>query len=413
MESNLDDLILLKIFDYLCIRTLLRCKQVCKKWNFLIEEQVKNRKREPKTLLFNSNKWIDEEMDKVDFLRELNIQLEYLRFQPEFVLFFLNKTACSKCILETIENDQIQEGKKAKLQKETRISSHLSQILPKCIPKLYVYIDGVIGTSINKSQTIEFESDYEDPCFSGLLLPKSENYRFDLKEICSNSRLPNLETEEEFNRFFGVNSGENLKFLFILVDGTSKIKFRPFLKSLNKIRNIQKEESLGKSFACSGGIVKELENGLNKKIKFVFLSLISNSENVQVAQIVLPDTPQEKFKSIWEEKSEILKSCGIQTENSSLFGLQVSCCGRGREYHNGAENFESSLMLKLYPKLNLTGFYGYGEFGVDHVPDFKDREGKDFLTKNIESKEFVKEEISFCGFTSIFTIISVKNEINI
>jgi hypothetical protein len=54
-----------------------------------------------------------------------------------------------------------------------------------------------------------------------------------------------------------------------------------------------------------------------------------NSDDVRVAQIVIPDVDKEDFEKLANEKLSMLQKTGIYDDksNRTFLGLQISCCG--------------------------------------------------------------------------------------
>lgn len=120
------------------------------------------------------------------------------------------------------------------------------------------------------------------------------------------------------------------------------------------------------------------------------IGLIGKKSHVNVSQIFIPD--QVDFNQVWKAKSELLKSNQLG-DFKSQFAFQISCCGRGKNYHNGVENRESSLLANLFPKIPIIGAFVNGELGHDYLPNLQDH--------NSDLKTF--------GFSSVFTIVSIRN----
>ncbi|RMZ99865.1 F-box only 22 [Brachionus plicatilis] len=410
MESssyeNLDDLILLKIFSYLPSKYLLGCMRVCKKWNKMVHEVIKQRECYPQTLIYLLN----DNCDKVqDFNEKISSELEKIWCKPALSLFFLNKPANLDSLLasnESAHNSDFQRSKRLKTGKKTAtFLSLLKNKLSLNLPKLFIVGDGIIGS--NENSGLEIESDCEQPALSGLFVPENVNYRIEFKPIHFKKNLPELKTEQDLDNFLGVKKNEEIRFLLLLVDGYSDSKLIPLLDNLNQIRKLKLEKNVKKSFACTGGIVKRMDDCSGQRTKLVFLSLISNVDfQCKVSQIVVREPTQQEFSDVWNEKIDLMKKSGVYSNRERCLAFQVSCCGRGKDYHH-QKNFESNLFLKEFPNVPLVGFFGYGEIGVDYLPDYRTDSNKNFID-NVKNREMMFENILATGFTTIFTLISFQ-----
>lgn len=411
MESsckNLDDLILLKIFTYLPSKTLIRSMRVCKKWHRLIGETIKKRSPNPQTFIYH----LDDKLSTTqDFDENLDSKLANVWCKPALSVFFLNQPANLNSLSASKEKDSSDEKQKAKRLKTDKKKDTLLDILKGKLsvklPKLFIVGDGIVGC--DKNNGIEIESDCQQPAFSSLFIPENDMYRFVLKQVHFKTKLHDLKTEDDLDNFLGVRPNEEIKFLLLLLDGFSVVKLIPLLDYINTVRKIKMEKNVQKSFACSGGIVQRLEDCSGKRIKLVFMCLISNQDSgCKVSQIVVREPAVQNFGQIWNEKINLMKKSGVYSGEEKCMAFQVSCCGRGKDYHR-QENFESNMFLKEFPNVPLVGFFGYGELGVDYLPDYNTDSGNNFID-NFENKDFLVENLITTSFTSIFTLISFKNK---
>lgn len=406
--KNLDDLILLKIFTYLPNKTLLRSMRVCKKWHHLICETIKQRSPNPQTFFYH----LDDKIRTIEDLKQkLNSQLESIWCKPALSVFFLNRPANLDSLSVLNEKDPSNEKQKAKRLKTANKKDTLLDILKDKLsvklPKIFIVGDGIVASDRNNG--IEIESDCQKPVFSSLFVPENDMYRLALKPVYFKTKLPEFNTEKDLDSFLGLKPNEEIKFLLLLVDGYSDSKLVPLLDYINMVRKIKMKKNVKKGFACSGGIVQRLEDCSGKRTKLVFVCLISNEgSGCKVSQIMIREATQQNFCQIWDEKINLMKKSGVYSSEEKCLAFQVSCCGRGKDYHH-QENFESNMFLKEFPNVALVGFFGYGEIGVDYLPDYSTDSNKNFID-DIQNREFLFEDIVATGFTSIFTLISFKNK---
>lgn len=80
-------------------------------------------------------------------------------------------------------------------------------------------------------------------------------------------------------------------------------------------------------------------------------------------------------------------------------GFMFACIGRGENFYGGRENVESKAFRKLFPTTPLLGFFGNGEIGFEHLPDYSDMS----CTSPATDYSTIK---LYHSYTTIFVIIS-------
>ena len=417
--SSLDDLILLKIFSYLSIRDLKSSMQVCLKFNKLIQEIIDKRKRNVKTILFNSHQsnTKTKQIEYERFKKEINNELAHLMTQPDIFVFFLTKHMTKNCIHELImgSEEEESEGRAKRLRRSNievnkmRADECLSKLLPKSSKKLYIYSDGVIGTNALKNKTVEIESTFNQPSLAGLVLPKChDSFRFSFKFLKKQEQLAKFKSEQELFDYFDVKSGEeDIKFMFLSVHD-SYIQIDEFINNLNNLK--QKPTNL--NFPVSGAFVvsTEMDDSSDKDnlIAFMLLTCRKNeTSDVKVCQFVIPDSKKNDFEYLWNKKVDLVKKTDTlnDTNGRSLFALQVSCVARGVNFHK-TENFESSLFSKTFPNIPVVGLFGYGEFGFDYLPGV---DLNDFKSDKKVPNDLPERNLRNLSYSTVMTIISLKN----
>lgn len=241
-----------------------------------------------------------------------------------------------------------------------------------------VSVPGLIGTDCLNLKTVEIDDELTDS-LSGIIFPKSEYYRVVLKNI------KNVK-DAKLNEF----TDETISFVLILS--------RSFIQ-INKIITAN-------NLKCpiSGGFVNDSYSIPCDKetTNLTFISLVTkNPDDVRIAQCIIPDCEKEDFDKIANEKLLLLQKTGIYSDkkNRTFMALQVTCCGKGKYFHS-ADNYESILFKKYFPNLKLAGFYANGEMGFDYLPNYN--------TKTCNSTMSNANELKVLGFTTVFTILSIK-----
>lgn len=140
----------------------------------------------------------------------------------------------------------------------------------------------------------------------------------------------------------------------------------------------------------------------------MLICLLGRKSRVRVSQVVIPDIQDypSEFDQVWQRKIDLLKASQQCENKNQRFGFQISCCGRGSNYHQGQENYESSLFLKSFPGVSLTGFFANGEIGNDYL--FENGQEDTNSTNNLTKQENNSNELDFLTFSSVFTIVSIK-----
>lgn len=144
------------------------------------------------------------------------------------------------------------------------------------------------------------------------------------------------------------------------------------------------------------------------------MGLLGRASHVRVSQVVIPDTTNSsiEFDRVWQQKmSLLLKSSHFasQERDSKVsccqrFGFVVSCCARGRSYHGKGKNYESSLFVKAFPNVSLTGFFANGEIGRDYLPADSDHQKN---SDSVNNSLYLK--LDTFSFSSVYTLVSIKS----
>lgn len=426
---ELSDLIILRIFSHLRLSSIVKCRQVCKRWDQLGSETLSKRKCHVQTFLFHTDKWV--QVKKIgqrksiqaikydEFVSEMRVEMSKLnKFTSIVILFMINQP--SQCYLIHSEDKTSQQPKSKMARLDMGIMDQFDslpyvldqKLLPKSAIKLEVHCKGIVGTNVSRTKTIEVESDYKQAAFAGLALPESPYFRFSLITKPEDPNL-SLNTESDLYEWVGLRKNhETLRYFLVMF----KPKLEQLVKRNNLINSVDKIRKSVKSdqdeFLVSGGIVHGLvESQLpnDKVIKILVLSeRRSDSRSVQIAQIVVPDLPIDLMREVWSEKVTILKKNNklFDSENPdekfSMFAIQITCIARGRDYFGG-ENYESSLFHDSFPNVPLVGFFGVGELGSDYLYMNSEQ------INNLAHPEYYYDKLKKFAYTTIFTIFSLRN----
>ena len=283
---NLDDVILLRIFSYLPARDLASCSHVCKNWHRLVREELENNRARKRieTVLFESSNWDHSssitKIDRAEFIRDWSLEASNIKTIPDFGIFTMNLLFNQCFIVEenAVENSgeleenaaknsgELEENRRSKRRKHSNTTVKLLlEKLPTIVNilrrrsfnQVFIFGYGFIGTNFARTRTVEIENDSIDPSFSGILFPKSDLYRFevrtlspdDLKSVCDLRKLFELPEQTD--------ESERLLWLILLTRSNRSLKLFS-----DKINPIQKEMD----FACSGGlpdlVCQNPENGI-------------------------------------------------------------------------------------------------------------------------------------------------------
>ena len=221
--EEIDDLILLRIFSYLPIKYLKNVTPTCKKWNNLIKETIRIRKKPVQTVLF-TNEHLSDSCPQNDFINsehfktEINSELAKLLIQPEFGLFFINPSFETHLNVTRHQN----KPKRKRLDVSAVSMDYLKKIF-NIRHGFLVSVPGVIGTDIQTLRTIEIDDDLKD-ALSAIIFPKSEYYRVILKNIKNAKELEIKEFQSE---------NETVRHCFILSKSFLQINKVRFLNSIH------------------------------------------------------------------------------------------------------------------------------------------------------------------------------------
>lgn len=363
----------MKIFSLLPYASLSKLKQTCKKWNNLIGETIQKRKAKVETLLFSSehtseNCAQNDLINSENFNQSLTAQVDALKLSGEFSLVFVNEMFSVHLNELPYEN----KSKRKRVEAAEIVLNHLKELIR--VPNgLISSAYAVVGTDLANSSTIEIEDDSCDALVS-IMFPKSNFYK-----IVMTQNLKELTTQTK---------SSIVNHIFLISKSWKSFK----MSDLKAFKCPVSGGQVNYSYKLSAQVEAQNSN---------FIALVSeNSDDVRIAQIVLPSCEKDEFDQIATEKLTRLQKTGIanDTKNRCVFAYQVTCCGKGKEYHNES-NYESIMFKKYFPNVRLVGFYANGEMGLDFLPDYTKEEPD--LTPNLS-------ELKLLGFTTVFTIVSVK-----
>ena len=131
------------------------------------------------------------------------------------------------------------------------------------------------------------------------------------------------------------------------------------------------------------------------------LCIALSGENVHVRSVVIKEEICAAAEV--EKKVKNLKDCKVPEERS--FAFMFACIGRGKAHYQ-AENVESQVFRKHFPKTPLFGFFGNGEIGFNALQEYR---------PSLSDQERDSESVSLTqhhpklhhAYTTILVLVSV------
>ena len=335
--SQFDELILLKIFYYLPLKSLNRLKRVNKLWLRLINETLDRRDRTIQITLFGnfnnnnndssssitsflqtvkskspfdvhlSNHLIINRTDFINLFRSHLNELE-LMIEPKLFIYFLTEDyfTCAT-MLQQFEAQKTQHIEILRRKHITFVSQSISTLLPNKSIKLFIGCNGFINTNL-----VEYRGNEETnldklkiiPPIGGLLIPNNSfGYRFHVKQLVNEQdSLLRIKTEKDLNKFFSLNSNEIIRMIFLFKNDYFNEHdniLKKFIINLNKIKrcsNLNGDTNTN-GFIFNGCSINDcFTNKKQRDYKYInyeltFLVLISRKDcvnKVNLAQICVP-----------------------------------------------------------------------------------------------------------------------------
>lgn len=452
-EINLNEVCLLKVFSYISTRKLSRLAIVCKTWNELIKEEMKNRQDFFIELYVGRDKWFnynDEKMciKKEDFIDEYERFLSKYQFdsfkKPSIMINFLTPDfgyGEQSIITNNLMSDPsniLASNTMPAIRLRKIFSSNIqliSSLFPRSVNSLYVIGDSILANNLNeytgnttqKSWASKLGATYVPvkPAIASLFLENSDSYRFGTKQLINQGyELANIKTEADLKRFFGANNDETVRFVLILVGSIYQRDNRvlkDLVKNLTKIRKSTNDRLVVAGYFINEVVSdKELTDFTRIESEITFVTLISKSDkldDVEVAQMMIPgpndqedtdymyhpDNPDYPENYHLKEKLKQLKltACGENITQKKIFTI----VSRSLRRENEMTDDNLAVFRKEFPQVPIIGIKGKSKIGHDNYPNVPkavpDRQNQ--LNYDVKLYDFNYMD------SSIYTVISLKD----
>jgi hypothetical protein len=477
--SQFGELILLKIFSNLPLKSLNRLKRVNKLWLRLINETLDRRNRTIEVTLFsetfndsiqivkskspfniNINKHVL--INRSEFIARFKSHLDELQLmiEPKLFVYFLTEDyfTCAT-MLQQFDAQKNQHIEILRRKHIAFISQSISSLLPSKSIKLFISCNGFINKNL-----IEYRGNEETnldkvnlvPPIGGLLIPNNSfSYRFHVKQLVNEQdSLLRIKTERDLNKFFGLNSNESIRLIFLFKNDYFNEHdniLKKFITNLNKLKRTYSNDTNG--FIFNGCSINDcFTNKKQRDYKYInyeltFLILISRKDcanRVNLAQICVPcinddestrkhndsyinrlinleDDEDNMYPSddqIRKRKMNILKTNylnyfvdNLNKKTNKIFAFQNITSKNRSDFDDNdlLINKESVLFRNYFPDIDLFGLSCYSQIGHDFLIENNDLSNQD--NQSIKSQQDIFNfDISFYPISKrccIFTLISL------
>jgi hypothetical protein len=264
-----------------------KLKLVNKRWLKLINEILKQRKPQIYTYCYQTtskNDYFTADF-KLNLIRNLK---NFMAPQPDLFIYLLSQSFYSI-------NQNPNHSTESKHNYLANISNQISSNLPSKSTKLIISGQDIIHDNYCLSKT-------SSAIVGGLLLPKSNSFRFITKQLINEHELlKDIKQASELYSFFGIDSNnECIRFMFILKNRLSHLNcsleahLSIFLDNLNAMKGEKcLEKLIVNGCTVNDAFLSEKEASFcynkQKEITFVLLlTATSANESIDVNQIVIP-----------------------------------------------------------------------------------------------------------------------------
>jgi len=370
------------ILKHLPMKDLQRMALVCKNWNVAVK-QVKKSRCQLSWLLYNGSL-------PSNVTEQLNHVTQLLASEPVMALLFASSILYDKPLAAPSPKNSA-----SSTQHTVSIVGFVQNILPPACKLFTVAADGIIGTSVT-NELYEMESLPSASCF---LMPKLLDievftFKYDLQNYSDEAE--SYEAIQNFVRFDPAT----------LIPGhTEDVKL--ILWFLGNTYNSE-EKKLGldmlKHYHCAviaGGFVDRfaVRTFENTTFESSGCGVAFCGKDVKVASVVLDS--KVKTESQICKRLQLLKNSNMSEKKS--VGFMFACVGRGKHFHRGKRNFESTQFKKLFPSTPLFGFFGNGEIGFDYTPNYAQNSNSASLS-DIITKMLMHD--LFHSYSTVFVLVS-------
>lgn len=318
-----------KIFQYLSYKSLCYAAQVCKLWSSTATTEYQHR------LSFDARLMPVPDSDKKGKVKldRFNDYLDEIRIQPD--------------VLIRSTMDQYGEN----------------FIVPK-LPPGTIFINGqtngVIGPEGIGGPCKELESPFF-PGHSFLSFQRSKNLELSYFLIKDDTRI---EKDMNFNDICSKDVSE--------IENPVVLIFTTYLKRMdtNTLIKYMKKTFERTTLTIIGGKCMDLSVSISQDqmVKHCTAGIILSGTFLKSSDLIIVNdnkNPEVLETSLQEMKLKMSKRfTNGKLDISRCIMILISCIGKGEEYY-GKSNVESDLIHKVFPGVNVYGYFGQGEIGYD------------------------------------------------
>lgn len=406
--SDLEDVIFL-ILKHLPMKDLHRSARVNVTWSRVVN-QIKRNRQQIAWCHYN-------ELEPGEVDGQIGLLIDSLASEPHFALIFASSALQESTVSIPSKSTRSTARSLPRAAKQEKItfSSYLERLLPPSCHMTGVGADGTVATSFSSNQIVELENSVSASC---LFLPKLNDvdiYPFLLRSnfigISDSEDADSLDEggvsaapksafddnctpgKESISAVTGIPSDKSPKLILLFMADLGhifahKIGSR-FLENYNEV-------------VIAGGCVDsvildrrvELQNQNQDEPSGLGVAFCGGRD-LRVASVVL----QANINNEKLVEAELSRLRAAHLPERRSVGFMFACIGRGENFYGGRENVESKAFRKLFPTTPLLGFFGNGEIGFDHLPDYSD------MSCTLPATDYSTIKL-YHSYTTIFVIIS-------
>lgn len=229
--------------------------------------------------------------------------------------------------------------------------NQLRSALPKNCCTIMAKVDGAIGRKINQQKSHEIEQDVD--ALSLLCLKTSNNLRYKTFSLDGDEIKSIRKKQSSFFSAIDFNVC-NLQngVIYVIAKKLNDKVIGDLIGSIKKDIN-------GKNVVVLGGQCRKLQfNSVEKKV----VGFILHGEHLRPYLHVHETNSEQELETFLTELKEKTKAQKAAIKQSLM--LMVSCIGRGEKWYERT-NVECDIINKVFPGLQVFGFFGLGEIAYD------------------------------------------------